>query len=100
MRITTAAKIKIKEFLAETPGKVFRVAVTTGGCSGLSYVTELADPDPEHVVVWEQAVTDEQSAQILKNTVVDYVDSISQAGFIFSNPDASNACGCGMSFDF
>ena len=41
---------------------------------------------------------DPYSADILKDTLVDYVAALHQQGFIFKNPNANTTCGCGSSF--
>lgn len=100
MLITALAKTKIEEFLSDTPDKVFLIAVTSGGCSGFSYLTEIVDPNAENYIeIYDRVVTNSQSEAFLKHTIVDYTDSIFQSGFTFSNPDASSTCGCGISFD-
>ena len=82
-----------------------RIAVVVGGCSGMSYVMDaVKDNDIEEddiQIDLKEAVTiviDYYSADILKNTIVDYVKTLQQSGFSFSNPDANTTCGCGMSF--
>ena len=99
MLITASAKAKIKEFLDGTTDKVFRISVSTGGCSGFKYLTEITDSRDDDIIIYDSSVTDPASNQILDKVIVDYASSISQSGFIFSNPDASSTCGCGMSFD-
>jgi iron-sulfur cluster assembly accessory protein len=34
----------------------------------------------------------------LEGTVIDYVTTVSGAGFKFNNPTAKTTCGCGSSF--
>jgi len=99
MLITAGAKAKIKEFLVNTANKVFRISVTGGGCSGFKYLIEITDPREDDIIVSDQTVTDTVSNKMLERTIVDYTDSIAQSEFIFSNPDASSTCGCGVSFD-
>ena len=41
---------------------------------------------------------DPMSAQYLKGTQVDYVETAYASGFSFSNPQAKSTCGCGSSF--
>ncbi|HEY9662613.1 MAG TPA: iron-sulfur cluster assembly accessory protein, partial [Allocoleopsis sp.] len=41
---------------------------------------------------------DRQSAPLLDGVVVDYVEGMMESGFKFSNPNASETCGCGQSF--
>jgi iron-sulfur cluster assembly accessory protein len=103
MQITPKALQKISSFLGkEKSNKVFRIGVSSGGCSGFSYKTEISEQQPDDLKLdeSEKIVIDPTSHSMLKNTTLDYVDEIGQAGFIFTNPDASSTCGCGISFDF
>jgi len=36
---------------------------------------------------------------MLKGSKIDYVDSLTGAGFKISNPNAKKTCGCGQSFN-
>jgi iron-sulfur cluster assembly accessory protein len=103
MQITPKALQKIASFLSkEDNTKVFRIGVSSGGCSGFSYKTEISDLQSDDLKLDESEaiVIDPASNDMLKNTVLDYVDEIGHSGFIFTNPDASSTCGCGISFDF
>jgi len=82
-----------------------RIAVVGGGCSGMSYVMDAVkdnDIEDEDIQIdLKETVTiviDYYSADILKNTIVDYIKTLQQSGFSFSNADANTTCGCGMSF--
>ena len=102
MQITLKARQKIIEFLEKEPSKVFRIGVSSGGCSGFSYKTEIDDATADDISLDSDKpiVTDPVSDNMLKNTTLDYVDSIGHSGFTFTNPDAASTCGCGISFDF
>ena len=103
MQITPKAREKIIEFLEkESSTKVFRIGVSSGGCSGFSYKTEIDDSAADDLSLdpSKPIVTDPISDNMLKNTILDYVDSIGHSGFTFTNPDAASTCGCGISFDF
>ena len=41
---------------------------------------------------------DPKSMSLLDGVVIDFVDSLTQSGFTFSNPNAKETCGCGKSF--
>jgi iron-sulfur cluster assembly protein len=80
-----------------------RVGVKAGGCSGFEYVFSWeADPKPNDLVfdgpagvrIW----TDARSHRLLDGTTLDYDTSLMSRGFVFQNPQAKSACGCGMSF--
>ncbi len=87
---------------ALTSEEVVRIAVRGGGCSGMSYaVTVETEVDEEDIlldITGVKVYIDPHSADILKNTVVDYAISLQQQGFTFNNPDANTTCGCGSSF--
>jgi iron-sulfur cluster assembly protein len=82
-----------------------RIAVQGGGCSGMSYAMnfikaeEIEEEDMQ--IDLEKSITviiDYYSADILKNTTVDYIKTLQQSGFSFLNSDANTTCGCGSSF--
>ena len=79
-----------------------RVAVKGGGCSGLTYVLDIVDELREGDKVIEQhGVTlaiDRKSYVFLAGTELDYSGGLNGKGFIFNNPNAKKACGCGTSF--
>lgn len=43
-------------------------------------------------------LVDNNSAQFLKNSVVDYTEDLNGSGFVIKNPLAKSRCGCGNSF--
>ena len=82
--------------------EIIRVAVVGGGCSGFTYILDFTqDVDEEDIqldIPGVKVYIDPHSADILKNTTVDYQSGLQQHGFVFRNPDANSTCGCGMSF--
>lgn len=102
--LTPKAQEMVRHFLAEEEdptGKVLRLGVDSGGCSGFSYNIAI-DVKKEGDVVQAfdgfEAVIDPISLQFLKGVTVDYVDTVGHAGFTFDNPQAKSSCGCGNSF--
>ena len=83
-------------------GETIRVAVVGGGCSGFSYTLDFTEEIDEEDIQLDipgvKVYIDPYSADILKNTTVDYQSGLQQHGFVFMNPDANSTCGCGMSF--
>ena len=81
---------------------VLRVAVKGGGCSGLTYVLDIVDEAREgDKVIEQEGVTlaiDRKSYVFLAGTELDYSGGLNGKGFIFNNPNAKKACGCGTSF--
>lgn len=102
----TEAALRQVLFLREKQGKdlCLRVGVRQGGCSGMSYAMDFIDPSAisEHDDVFDyegfQVVSDRKSLLYLYGLVLDYSDSLIGGGFQFTNPNATQTCGCGKSF--
>lgn len=78
-----------------------RLAVTGGGCSGLSYKIEFSDKkEKDNVLDFNgiKILIDPKSVIYLKGIVLDFKDGLNGKGFSFDNPNAKNTCGCGESF--
>ena len=81
--------------------KGLRLAVTGGGCSGLSYKIEFAAPkEKDNILNFGniRVLIDPKSTIYLKGIVLDFKDGLTGKGFVFDNPNAKNTCGCGESF--
>jgi iron-sulfur cluster assembly protein len=102
--ITDKALIQIKQIAAtDNPdgSKGLRLAVTGGGCSGLSYKIEFSpQKEKDNVLVFDsvKVFIDPKSVIYLKGIVLDFKDGLNGKGFVFDNPNAKNTCGCGESF--
>ncbi|MCC6580527.1 MAG: iron-sulfur cluster assembly accessory protein [Phycisphaeraceae bacterium] len=84
-------------------GKIrLRVGVKGGGCSGFSYLLDLTEQTKETDESFEQhgimIVCDPKSYLYLNGTTIDFRDEVMGRGFVFSNPNATNTCGCSSSF--
>ena len=81
---------------------ILRVAVKGGGCSGLTYVLDMTGEAQEGDKVIEQngvtLAVDKKSYIFLAGTELDYSGGLNGKGFVFNNPNAKKACGCGTSF--
>lgn len=78
-----------------------RLAVTGGGCSGLSYKIEFSDKkEKDNILDFSgiKILIDPKSVIYLKGIVLDFKDGLNGKGFSFDNPNAKNTCGCGESF--
>lgn len=82
-----------------------RVGVRGGGCSGLSYTMDFADPsqvtEDDEVYDYPEGfkiICDRKSLLYLYGLQLDYSDALIGGGFEFVNPNASQTCGCGKSF--
>ena len=101
MIIFTDAAIK-KLANAVEPTDYIRVGVAKGGCAGLSYTIEVEETskNEDFIFIIENIniCMDPYSKFVLRETVVDYVESLHQSGFKFNNSKATKSCGCGTSF--
>lgn len=81
-----------------------RVAVVSGGCSGLTYNLEfdpgkeVSESDKEFEDQGIKVVVDMRSFLYLAGTRLDYSDGLTGQGFHFQNPNATRSCSCGESF--
>lgn len=99
--VTTRAFERLSEIGAATDGKVLRVAVEGGGCSGFQYEIALDEPKDDDLVLTgagESVVVDSVSLPFLANAVIDFSEELIGARFVIENPNASSSCGCGTSF--
>ena len=108
--ITESAMKQLATLLpAQGEGKVLRVGVRSGGCSGMSYTMDFIDasaiqPDDERYL-YEPAdapsftvVSDPKSLLYIYGMQLDFSSALIGGGFNFTNPNASQTCGCGSSF--
>lgn len=104
LTLTTNAQKAINRFIkgADTEIEGLRISVEGGGCSGMQYgmsLEESARSDDKVVEISGiKLFIDPHSAPLLEGLTVDFQDSMEGSGFKFSNPNASNSCGCGKSF--
>ena len=101
--LTPAAAQRVRQFLAETPGGIgLRFGVKKSGCSGWAYVVDIAIHAREGEQVFEQdgvAVrVDADSLPQVDGTEIDFQRHGLNQQFVFNNPQAAAACGCGESF--
>jgi iron-sulfur cluster assembly protein len=78
-----------------------RLGVVGGGCSGLSYSIDFdAQKEKDNVIELGEIkiLIDPKSSIYLKGVTLDFKDGLTGKGFVFSNPNATNTCGCGESF--
>jgi iron-sulfur cluster assembly accessory protein len=101
--LTAAAAAEVKGLLEkpENAGKLLRVYVEQGGCSGMQYSMTFDERRPDDLACEFQGVSvlvDPFSANYLRGSVVDFSDSLTGGGFKVTNPNARQSCGCGKSF--
>lgn len=101
--LTDAALDHVRKHLVGEPGALgLRLGVERTGCSGWGYVAEYAhERSPDDLVFEQQDVrvlVDAKSLPLLDGTEIDYVRQGLNRQFVFRNPNATAACGCGESF--
>lgn len=103
MSLSDAAVDRLRRLYSKgEQGKLLRVAVSTKGCSGMSYdLTWVDAAGPGDETVTDKGVTilvDRKATLFLIGTVMDYEVKQLSAGFTFTNPNEKGRCGCGESF--
>lgn len=102
--LSAVAVGRVRTLVAEQKleGYYLRVGVVPGGCSGFQYDLDLVrEPRPGDLTFEQDGLrlaTDPLGADVLRGTVIDFVDDGMRAGFAFRNPNAQHTCGCGSSF--
>ncbi|MEM6276716.1 MAG: iron-sulfur cluster insertion protein ErpA [Pseudomonadota bacterium] len=101
-KVTQRAFERLSEIGAAENGKVLRVAVEGGGCSGFQYEIDLDDAAKDDDLVLEGAgetvVIDAISLPFLADATIDFEEELIGARFVIENPNATMSCGCGTSF--
>lgn len=102
--LTASAEERVADLMARAPADALGVKLSTPrrGCSGLAYSVDYvttADPFDERIETPGGAFfVDGGSILYLVGSVMDWRDDDFAAGFVFENPNAKGACGCGESF--
>jgi len=103
VRLSPEAGVKVSALIRrEQAGEYLRVAISGGGCNGLSYKLRFV-PGPRRgdilvATAGNRVLVDPKTALYLKGTVIDYSSALVAGGFKFSNPNAKASCSCGESF--
>ncbi len=104
INLTDAALNEVKRLMAENgfdKGKILRVGVKGGGCSGLTYVLDF-DNRKENDALYEKDgvnfIIDNSQSIYLLGMEIEWEGGLNSRGFTFKNPNASSTCGCGTSF--
>lgn len=78
-----------------------RIGVKGGGCAGMSYLLAFDSKENDDSVYMANGVKvliKKAHLMYLVGMQVDWEDGLNNKGFTFSNPNATNTCGCGDSF--
>ena len=78
-----------------------KLGVKNGGCAGMAYtmdyINEVSQNDEVIKIDDITLVIDPKAILFLLGTEMDYEESTLNSGFIFNNPNQTDACGCGES---
>ena len=107
--ITAPAMTQLAALMQQQNGQVLRVGVRSGGCSGMSYtmdfIGEEAIRSDDERYTYEPAgapsfdvVCDPKSLLYIYGMQLDFSSALIGGGFNFTNPNATQTCGCGSSF--
>ena len=101
--LTDKAANKVKLLLEKESKQDYglRVGVVAGGCSSYTYDIGLEKaPKENDIVIEEKGVKifiNPESIAFMKGSTVDYLDTLTNAGFKINNPNVKTSCGCGHS---
>ena len=98
LEFTDSAKNQIEKITKSEEKKYFRISVQGGGCSGFKYNFSFDDKIKEDDILFNKAVIDKQSLDIIAGSTVDFKKEMIGESFSINNPKASASCGCGLSF--
>ncbi len=103
LHITDSALLELRQLAAENlaPEKVIRIGVKGGGCSGMTYILDYQEKQPNDILLEFEGLAvaiAPAHAIYLEGVKLDFGRGLDNRGFIFENPNASETCGCGTSF--
>lgn len=104
LNLTASAEARIAALMGKAPADAIGVKLSTPrrGCSGLAYsvdYVEAANAMDERIETPGGVLfVDGASLLYLIGSTMDWVEDDFTAGFVFNNPNAKGACGCGESF--
>jgi iron-sulfur cluster assembly accessory protein len=102
--LTSSTIEELRRLMAEEGfdnSQVLRIGVKGGGCSGLSYILafDQAQPGDDHFEIEGiSCVMNPAHGLYLLGMEINWSTGLDARGFVFTNPNASNTCGCGSSF--
>ena len=102
--LTENAANKVKQLQEEKGGrgKLLRIFVESGGCSGFQYGMSFDLKNDDDRTLKSAGVSflmDDASIEYMKGSEIDFDDGLQGKGFEIRNPNADSTCGCGKSFN-
>ena len=99
IKFTDKAIKQINNLLSQKDkGSFFRLAIKGGGCSGFKYDFSFDKNPKDEDLKFNNILIDKTSADLLKDSEVDYASELIGDSFKISNPQSKSSCGCGVSF--
>ena len=98
LKFTDQAIKQINKITVGKDRKFFRITVQGGGCSGFKYSFGFDSKLHNDDVVFEKAIIDKSSLEIISGSLVDFRKEMIGETFVINNPKATASCGCGLSF--
>ena len=99
IKFTDKAIKQINNLLSQKDkGSFFRIAIKGGGCSGFKYDFSFDKNPKDEDLKFNNILIDKTSADLLKDSEVDYASELIGDSFKISNPQSKSSCGCGVSF--
>lgn len=102
--LTEAAAYEVKDMLKSNDMEdgYLKIKVNGGGCTGLTYGMSAEETAGDNDEVLEfyglKVLVDKDDTPVLKETTIDFKQSLMGGGFQIDNPNAIASCGCGSSF--
>ena len=97
-------RVKKLKKMRQTSDAFFRVKITTGGCSGLSYVFDLVQESQDDDLIFvfgdTKVCVDKKSYLFLNGMEIDYEETPFKSGIKLNVPSVDRTCGCGESVSF
>jgi len=103
--LTQGALEELKRIMSEqniAPDHGLRVGIKGGGCSGFSYILGFDVPkekDSIYDLDGMKVFMEKSHTMYLIGMEIDFVNGLNNRGFTFNNPNATETCGCGTSFN-
>ena len=96
VNLTPSSEARIADLMAKAPAEAIGVKLSTPrrGCSGLAYSVDYVN----EAVAFDEKIETPGGVLYLVGSTMDWVEDDFAAGFVFNNPNATGACGCGESF--
>ncbi len=101
--LSERAANRINEIVTGQADKnMLRLSVEGGGCSGFQYSFDLVENSEDGDIIIEKdgakVLIDSVSIMYIQGSEIDFIDDLIGASFRVNNPNATAACGCGVSF--